>query len=143
MFDDFISFIVLIAIAFILPLFTSKAYSIYKPAPIIDCGNYNDANYNTCIVEKRKIIQQYDQKRLMIMIFASTVYIIIGVIGSNFNANIALRGVSLGGLFLLITNILKYWNVLDQQKQLFILGLSLSALMYFGNQIKASLSMCL
>lgn len=141
MIDDFISVIVLIAIAFILPFFTTKAYAIYKPTPKIECGRYDSANYNICNKKRRESIQKYDQEKLMTMIIGSTVYIIMGVVGSAYNTNISLRGVSLGGLFLLISNIFRHWNVLDQEKQLFLLGLSLSALMYFGNQIKTSLKM--
>lgn len=141
MFDDFINVIVLIAIAFLLPFFTTKAYSIYNPITKIDCGSYNSANYDTCSKKRQDIIQKYDQGKLIIMIMFSTLYIVTGMVGSKFNANIALRGVSLGGLFLLISNIFRHWNVLDQEKQLFLLGLSLTVFMYFGNQIKTSLKL--
>lgn len=118
MFDDFINNIVLIGIAFILPFFTTKSYELMYDKPVLKADN---------------------QHKLMFMIAISVAYIIVGALGSKYGGNVSMRGVSLGGLFLLISNIFRYWNDIDHQKQIFLLGVALSGLMYMGNEMKTTL----
>lgn len=140
MIDNFINVTLIIAIAILLPFFTTQLHLKYNPVPKMNCSlNDNTDEYNMCYDQKQKTIKTYEQKKFIIMIMISTMYIVIGLFGSKCNANIALRGISLGGVFLLFFNIIRHWITLDQEIQLFFLGLSLTVFIYFGNQIKLTM----
>lgn len=119
MLDVFLNIIIIVIISFIIPYVTDKAYSIYKP--------------------QNKISYEYDQSKLITMIIISIIYMVIGFIGLYFSNHISFNSLKFGGIFLLIANIFKYWNVLKIENQMMLIGMLASVIMYFYNQIKTSL----
>ena len=138
MFDFFFTQnIIFLAISIILPFFTSKAYDTFVEKQQLDCDkSTTNVNHHTCQVNQNKINDEYDMNKLMYMIIIGFGCIVSGYLASIFASNTSLKGISVGGLILLLWNLLINWRLFDQKKQVMILGIILSCFLIMGTQTK-------
>jgi hypothetical protein len=114
--DGVVQNILYITIGCLLASFTSRLYDVVTKKSNDTLYSIDDSN-----------------NKMMTMLVLGFVYLFGGVYASKNMSSPALRGISLGGLFLIFYHIVINWGRINELHQLLIMGVILATLIYLGS----------
>lgn len=114
--DGVVQNILYITIGCLLASFTSRLYDVVTKKS-------DDALYSS----------KDSDNKMMSMLVLGFVYLFGGVYASRNMSSPALRGISLGGLFLIFWHVVVNWNRFNDLHQLLVMGIVLATLIYSGS----------
>jgi hypothetical protein len=133
-----------IIIGLLTSMFTSKTYDVvnkYENINKIKCIYKNNngysvdnSKYDLCTTNKNKLINEYTTNKMYYMLVIGFLLLVLGVTASNYQekSNATLKGLSLGGLFLIIFYVISNWSKINNVHQIILIGAILASLMYLG-----------
>lgn len=140
--DSVVQNILYITIGCLTAAFTSRLYDVVNNYKDVDalCTNTKDRNYEQCLSDKYNGIDSYNSTKMSYMLVLGFVFIVVGVLASKQYtnnvkqmSNSSMRGLSLGGLFLIIWYIFKNWSLFSETHQVLLMGGVLAGLLYTGS----------
>lgn len=144
--DNVIETFLCLSIACLLATFTSKAYDVvfdYKKISEMKCDMINKNSFNhidknsndndNCYNKKNKLEEEYNSQKMVYMLTLGFMFLFIGVMLSKEKTSSSLRGISVGGFFLILYYLIKNWYKISELHQIIIIGGILGGLVYAGS----------
>ena len=126
--NDIVQTFLNITIGCFVASFISKSYDLVIEDEFDKCEN--DADCKSEI--KWDKLDDYQTTKMMYMLVIGFILVILGGVIAKNNPDYPSRGISIGGIFLVILYVSKNWSKFGEAYQVMIMGLIIAGLMYAG-----------
>lgn len=141
--DTVVQNILYIAIGCLLASFTSRMYDVIVDYDSVDkkCDNipWTEPTQNNrktkrqqCDEDRDIALENIKNTKLTCMLIIGFLYIVAGVYLSKQYSNASIRGITFGGILLLLWHILLNWYKFSNLQQVLLIGGALAGLLYAG-----------